>query len=179
METNIEERWATHPTVKHLEVSTMGRVIDRRTGKLARLGRAGQNKYLTVSIGNASRYVHRLVLETFIGPCPDGHEGCHNNGNKYDNRLCNLRWDTHKNNIKDAVKAGAWSRNPIDFGLRQRVLDAINEAERIADACPYVKVWTPGIAACLGISKNCLHVHMRAAGLLTPRENRRKRIGKL
>lgn len=52
------------------------------------------------------RLVHRLVLETFIGPCPVGMEACHNNGNRQDNRLANLRWDTHSNNVKDAVKHG-------------------------------------------------------------------------
>lgn len=50
--------------------------------------------------------IHRLVLETFIGPCPKDMESCHNNGNKLDNRLENLRWDTLHNNIKDSVKHG-------------------------------------------------------------------------
>lgn len=47
--------------------------------------------------------VHRLVLENFIGPCPDGMEGCHNNGKAIDNRLTNLRWDTHVNNEADKL----------------------------------------------------------------------------
>ena len=50
--------------------------------------------------------VHRLVLEAFVGPCPAGMEACHNNGNPADNRLENLRWDTHLENMKDAVKQG-------------------------------------------------------------------------
>lgn len=45
--------------------------------------------------------VHRLVLEAFVGPCPEGMEGCHNNGNGLDNRLENLRWDTHQANMDD------------------------------------------------------------------------------
>ena len=53
-----------------------------------------------------NRRVHRLVLETFVGPCPDGMETCHNNGIHTDNRLENLRWDTHSNNQKDSVKHG-------------------------------------------------------------------------
>lgn len=50
--------------------------------------------------------VHRLVLETFVGPCPPGLEGCHNNGDPADNRLENLRWDTRSANAKDAVRHG-------------------------------------------------------------------------
>ena len=50
--------------------------------------------------------VHRLVLEVFVGQCPDGMEACHNDGNPSNNNLNNLRWDTHKNNIKDKIPHG-------------------------------------------------------------------------
>lgn len=47
---------------------------------------------------------YRLVLEAFVGPCPEGEEACHNNGDPLDNRLENLRWDTHEANMLDAVR---------------------------------------------------------------------------
>lgn len=50
--------------------------------------------------------VHRLVLEAFVGPCPDGMEGCHNNGDPANNRVENLRWDTHANNMHDVIEHG-------------------------------------------------------------------------
>lgn len=50
--------------------------------------------------------VHRLVLETYVGPCPEGMECCHNNGDPADNRVENLRWDTRKANIQDSVRHG-------------------------------------------------------------------------
>lgn len=50
--------------------------------------------------------VHRLVLETFTGPCPKGMECRHLNGDKTDNRLCNLAWGTRKENMHDAIKHG-------------------------------------------------------------------------
>lgn len=53
-----------------------------------------------------TRKVHRLVLEAFVGPCPDGMECCHNNGDPADNRLDNLRWDTLSSNAYDRVEHG-------------------------------------------------------------------------
>lgn len=50
--------------------------------------------------------VHRLVLEAFVGPCPDGMEGCHNDGDHSNNRLDNLRWDTRSENMLDQVRHG-------------------------------------------------------------------------
>lgn len=46
--------------------------------------------------------VQRLVLEAFVGPCPDGMEACHGpDHNRANCRLANLRWDTHARNIGD------------------------------------------------------------------------------
>lgn len=52
------------------------------------------------------KLIHRLVLETFVGPCPEGMECCHNDGNPQNNCLENLRWDTRSNNSKDTIKHG-------------------------------------------------------------------------
>lgn len=56
--------------------------------------------------GPHSRYVHRLVLGAFVGPCPPGMECCHGNGNPRDNRLTNLRWDTPSANSADKKAHG-------------------------------------------------------------------------
>lgn len=61
--------------------------------------------YMAVGIGG-TKYIHRLVLEAFVGPCPEGMETCHNNGVRTDNRLENLRWDTSSANNDDIVKHG-------------------------------------------------------------------------
>jgi len=56
------------------------------------------------------KLVHRLVLETFVGPCPEGMEACHNDGDKSNNQVDNLRWDTHGSNMFDAISHGTTGR---------------------------------------------------------------------
>jgi hypothetical protein len=72
--------------------------------------RASSKGYITVNLkpGGAIKLktmrVHRLVLDAFVGPCPDGMECRHLNGVKADCRLSNLAWGTRKENIEDRVR---------------------------------------------------------------------------
>lgn len=50
--------------------------------------------------------VHRLILETFVGFCPENMECCHNDGNSLNNKLSNLRWDTRESNRNDMIIHG-------------------------------------------------------------------------
>ena len=52
------------------------------------------------------RYVHRIVLETFVGEAPAGMQACHWNDDKEDNRPENLRWGTPNENMFDRVRNG-------------------------------------------------------------------------
>lgn len=62
--------------------------------------------HLSVNLRGKQIFVHRVVLMSFVGPCPSGYEGCHNDGNPSNNRLSNLRWDTRASNIADAINHG-------------------------------------------------------------------------
>lgn len=53
------------------------------------------------------RFVHRLVLESFVGPCPPGMQACHYPDQDPANcRIGNLRWDTWYGNLEDRKKHG-------------------------------------------------------------------------
>lgn len=73
-----------------------------------------------------TRTVHQLVAEAFIGPRPDRHDCCHNDGNPSNNHYSNLRWDTRKNNVADTYKHG---RGP--FGKRNG-LNKLTESDILA-----------------------------------------------
>jgi len=58
------------------------------------------------------RYVHRLVLQEFVGPCPDGMECRHLDGDPQNNRLGNLAWGTHQENMDDKKRHGTHGTQP-------------------------------------------------------------------
>lgn len=106
--TNDREVWLPVVGYEQLyEVSNQGAV--RRIGRPALLGGL-QRGYWHVELWRKNRRkrvpVHRLALEAFVGPCPEGMEGCHNDGDSTNNRIENLRWDTSASNKLDIVKHG-------------------------------------------------------------------------
>ena len=109
-------------------------------GKWLRPGYNGSGHGYIVLERNGRRItcaVHRLVLETFVGPCPENMECCHNNGIKTDNRLENLRWDTRSENMLDRVKHSGWCGPRLsgeDHGRRKldwARVSAIREQRRL------------------------------------------------
>lgn len=75
-------------------------------------GRSRPTGHEAVYVFGKSRYVHSLVLEAFVGCRPRNMECCHANGDPSDNRLENLRWDTHKANGEDMVRHGT-QKTPV------------------------------------------------------------------
>ena len=109
----------------HGRVRSVDRTVEFKNGvRRSFHGRAikpqptkGGHLRVTLCLGDSRRKtrVHRLVLEAFVGPCPEGMEGCHNDGNPQNNHVDNLRWDTRGNNCLDTVKHG---RNPMTIRNR-------------------------------------------------------------
>lgn len=66
--------------------------------------------YLQINLFNDekrfTRKIHRLILETYVGPCPIGMECRHLDGNCQNNFLSNLKWGTGSENSYDAVRHG-------------------------------------------------------------------------
>lgn len=125
------------------EVSDLGRV---RTvmGRIKRPYRTARG-YVYFQLYNAEQRQHgrkvaRLVLEAFVGPCPDGMEACHNNGVNDDDRLCNLRWDTHERNCADKIEHGTAQRGEAatNVKLTEAQVQEIREARAVGESCQSV-----------------------------------------
>jgi hypothetical protein len=109
------ERWKPVSEYEGLyEVSDLGRVRTIKSGwiKTQTMNKRDRRLYMLLWKNNIYQLfkVHRLVLFTFVGLPPRGHEACHNDGDPHNNKLDNLRWDTPANNQADRVKHGTSNR---------------------------------------------------------------------
>lgn len=137
------EKWL--PVVGHegaYEVSSRGRVrsLDRvvtycdgrqcaRPGKMLTPVWSGKARHRRLSVklpSGKTHTVHTLVLTAFVGPRPEGAEGCHNDGDPANNRVENLRWDTHTENMRDALRQGRHAATNKSHCIRGHVLSAPN-----------------------------------------------------
>jgi HNH endonuclease/NUMOD4 motif len=103
------EQWRPVVGLDGYEVSDMGRVrsyrapfgVGTRDAAKTLAIQPTRKGYGRVCVGGRNRFVHRLVLEAFVGPCPVGMQCRHANGDAADNRLLNLSWSTPAENHGD------------------------------------------------------------------------------
>ncbi len=123
------ELWKEVPGYEgYYAVSDMGRVADMLR-EMALLRQYAYDGYPHVYLSTPARpfavpKVHTLVLTAFVGPRPGGMGCCHYDGDKTNNRLENLRWDTPKSNARDTARHGRHVGKPINFL-------ALTEADRL------------------------------------------------
>lgn len=137
------EIWIDVPGYEgHYQISNMGRIRSMDRSVIDKKGRnhitiggvmkpTPDKKTGHMRIGlwkNSKRrvlYVHRLVMETFVGECPYGLEVCHNDGDSSNNRLDNLRYDTRHENMIDASKINRHPAQKLStedvIAIRQRL----------------------------------------------------------
>lgn len=93
--------------------------------------------YLIATLYPGPKYksVHRLVLEAFVGPCPEGMEACHDpdpcRGN---NSLLNLRWGTKTSNCKDRDMHGNTAKGEKAGGSKLTKEQAIEIKAAVVNA---------------------------------------------
>lgn len=98
-------------------IRSVTRTIRQKNGKVRtfpgvelKLQTNSRNGYVYVGLNKEGAHrlhrVHRLILSTFVGPCPEGKEALHGPGGQQDNSLANLRWGTRTENMQDMSDAG-------------------------------------------------------------------------
>lgn len=138
------EQWRPVPGYEGLyEVSDHGRVrsLDRIVvrsdgtkspypGKLFILQVQEKSGYVMTGLSRGGKKrtfdVHRLVASAFLGPCPEGMEVCHNNGDPTDNRAGNLRYGTKHSNFQDTILHGTNNQTRKKHCPRGHLLTAPN-----------------------------------------------------
>lgn len=117
-----DEIWKPLPIHPEYEISSKGNVRTRIRrnrnckGGIYRpmktcIGRTRPYLRFTIRIDGRTKniHVHRAALEAFYGPCPENFVACHNDGNRLNNNIENLRWDTKSSNTRDQLKHGTHS----------------------------------------------------------------------
>lgn len=105
------EQWRTIKGFTAYEVSNFGRVRSwqMRNCNTVRILNPSPNKkgYLRINLYSnkkiKSEFVATLVLEAFGSKRPRGLQCAHNDGNKLNNHISNLRWATTKENAHDKI----------------------------------------------------------------------------
>src|SRR5690242_14784609 len=93
---SVWSSWNNSPTNR--AITSTWRQLRPSVQKDRTAGRAYWYLNLTRDGGAKTCRVHRLILEAFIGPCPEGMECRHLDGNPANNCLGNLCWGTPAEN---------------------------------------------------------------------------------
>lgn len=124
------------------EVRSLDRVIPQLNwaGTLVRRNYPGRtikpvadnHGYLRVSLARQgqkaeTKRVHHLVAAAFLGPRPDGHDICHNDGDQKNNAASNLRYATRTENEQDKRTHGSlrYGETHMDAKLNDEVVRSL------------------------------------------------------
>lgn len=117
MRSTLKEEWADIAgTNGSYRISNHGTITSTKTTRARALKQhARAEGHLSVCLYMGAqrlpeRQVHRLVMQTFVGPCPEGMEVRHLDGNPANNRLDNLEYGTRKQNMEDSRNHGTIPR---------------------------------------------------------------------
>lgn len=125
------EIWKTVNGHPNYEISTEGRVKKKATGKIL-VSTDDSRGYPAVTLidddKQRTKNVHRMVAETFI-PNPDNKRTVnHKDGNKRNNHISNLEWNTLSENVTHAYRTGLKHR-PDNAGSPKRKVRIVETGE--------------------------------------------------
>ena len=126
-----DEQWREWPQDPRIKVSNKGNVVSCKRGAPYPLRAHHNNRgYQMVSAGDwhrPSQCVHRMVADTWLDNPNHYRDVNHINGDKDDNRVENLEWVTHSQNMHHAVRTGLIKTIPIRIVETGEVFESISE----------------------------------------------------
>lgn len=120
----MNERWMVVVGFADYEVSDLGRIRRVTSRTSTRAGRIlrptiQSNGYFKVTFnGRKKRWLHRVIAEAFLGPCPQGKQVAHGDGNPAHNFLRNLTYKTPRENNQDKIAHGTQRAKLTDDMVR-------------------------------------------------------------
>lgn len=142
-----DETWKPIPGYEgRYEVSDMGRVRSLDRDVTYKDGRRGRRKgqclrgsyhkshgYVVISLDSTDkRVLHRLVADAFLPETQFKETVNHINGDKLDNRACNLEWATYERNNDHARSTGLNSQHGMNCNLSRFSDHTIKAAKNVA-----------------------------------------------
>jgi hypothetical protein len=135
-----EEEWRDVLGFEELyQVSNLGKVRTIKNGEAEMSQQENRNGYMTVHLRNKGverrAMVHRLVAEAFISNPDELRDVNHKNGDKSDNRVENLEWVSHSDNMTHSFRElGENVRHIVQLSLDGVLIDRWNSITEAAEA---------------------------------------------
>ena len=128
--------WGRFKRIKAYNTTFVGRILKERVGNkgyhLVTLSKNGECRVLSA---------HRVVAAAFIGPCPEGIQVNHIDGNKMNNHIENLEYVTQSENISHAYRIGIKSQEGENNNASKLTVDKVHKIrEMLRDGCAYVSI---------------------------------------
>ena len=141
-----EEQWRDWPQDPRIKVSNKGNVVSYKRGAGCPLKVMHNNAgYQMVNASRPPQYVHRLVAETWIDNPNHYRDVNHIDGDKDNNRVENLEWVTHDQNLRHAYRTGLIKAK----GTPIRIVETGEVYESQAECARRIGGYQANISACL------------------------------
>jgi len=167
----MTETWKIIESFPKYEVSTWGKVriiANERNVHTTYAGRQltpliTEKGYLRVAIYDSKyqrskfKRISRLVAETFLGPCPEGLEVNHKDGDKKNNRIDNLEYVSHMTNMQHCEAKGL--RKPF-HGIRWKTNKVSMQTAQVFSMLSEQGMSQRAIAKRFGLSQHTVNVNI-------------------
>ena len=137
--TEKQEIWRKINGFPNYEVSNLGNVRNKKTGRVLRPSKdgCGYSQVILCKDGKGNQFkVHRLVATAFIPNPKNKKEVNHIDGNKSNNYVDNLEWNTHSENQQHSIKTGLRTKSGLPK-QKCRCIETNQEFESLLSASKY------------------------------------------